>query len=190
MKAISPMNTPSPALEARITRAKALLEAHPPGQHAAEGLWGFYSYSDAHQAMGGGVGAFVWAPDLESIHAFIANVLPCDPPAHAEEEDALLCDSLDAILARHRPGEVRDDETLGELNEALATRSVIEWIGPFADLATGQGAFGRRMRHQFRRSLDETRAMDIPEPSVPNTVPALTADEHPAFVSWLADYGL
>ncbi|MEB3203541.1 MAG: hypothetical protein VKP57_02470 [Candidatus Sericytochromatia bacterium] len=180
------MASRSPALMLRIEMAKALLEICAIGKPAQEDHWGFYSYSDASPYFGGGIGAFVWGPDLNTIHAFIANVLPCDPPDRAEEGDLVLCATLNTIITRHG----HDEEFLLEhLNRALQRHSVIEWIGPFHDLASGQGAFGRQLRHHFRLSLDETRDRSLPEPPVPETVPPITAEELTAFMGYLADYG-
>lgn len=141
--------------------------------------WGFYAYSDAPPAMGGGIGIFAWFTDREQMLDFIQDTIPCCPPGRADLDWDEVAAHTASIVAEMKSGAIDDLQAIERLNSALVSFSHFCWIGTVTDLLTGSHAYARQVRAEFRHeSLQD-----------PASGAAIQADEQEEFCDFLTTWG-
>jgi hypothetical protein len=121
--------------------------------------WGAWMYSDAHPAMGGGVGGFVWFDTKEEMLAFFREHLPyLDPGIQSRNNVNEIADACQAIVDTVREGSVELRVGMTRLNHVVRGLTVIQWWGRLEDLHTRDAAFPCEVRSRFRR--ENTKVKD------------------------------
>lgn len=113
--------------------------------------WGAWIYSDAHPAMGGGVGGFVWFESRDEMLAFLEQHLAFLEPGVEGREDAFeLHDACKSVVGAVRNESLPLRVAMTRLNHLVRGLSVIKWWGRMEDLLTGEEAFPCEVRCRFR----------------------------------------
>lgn len=114
--------------------------------------WGAWMYSDAHPAMGGGVGGFVWFDTKDEMLAFFREHLPyLDPGIQSRNDVYEIAEACQAIVDTVRDGSVELRIGMTRLNHVVRGLTVIQWWGRLEDLHTSDAAFPCEVRSRFRR---------------------------------------
>lgn len=136
-------------LEARVEAAEASWQDVQQGRPDGH-TWGFFSYGDAPGAIGGGIGAFAWFPDRDSMLRFISATLPYSPPGQAALDPDEIAANTEAIVTQLLAGAISDSEGIARLNSVLRTCSQIQWMGTVDDLLQGDHPYALEVRQAFR----------------------------------------
>ena len=135
--------------------------------HVPEPLfWGAWMYSDAHPAMGGGVGGFTWFESRDEMLAFLREHLVfLDPGIGARNNVASLRDACRSVVDSVTDGTLTLRVAMTRLNHLVRGLTVIKWWGRMEDLLVGEEAFPCEVRSRFRgERVDATReSPPIPE---------------------------
>jgi hypothetical protein len=138
--------------------------------------WGAWMYSDAHPAMGGGVGGFVWFDTRDEMLAFFREHLAhLDPGIQSRNNAYEIAKACQAIVDTVREGSVELRVGMTRLNHVVRGLTVIQWWGRLEDLHTSDAAFPCDVRSRFRREAAHIN---------PNSS-QITTDEEPAFAQFL-----
>jgi len=114
--------------------------------------WGAWMYSDAHPAMGGGVGGFVWFDTRDEMLAFFREHLAyLDPGIQSRNDAYKIAEACQAIVDTVRDGSVELRVGMTRLNHAVRGLTVIQWWGQIEDLHTSDAAFCCDVRSRFRK---------------------------------------
>jgi hypothetical protein len=114
--------------------------------------WGAWMYSDAHPAMGGGVGGFVWFDTRDEMLAFFREHLAyLDPGIQSRNNAYEIAKACQAIVDTVREGSVELRVGMTRLNHVVRGLTVIQWWGRLEDLHTSDAAFPCDVRSRFRR---------------------------------------
>ena len=112
--------------------------------------FGFFSYSDAPGAIGGGFGSFVWFENKNETLDFISKTLPFSPPGQRDLNWPKVASETKKIVAKMRANKINDLNGIEQLNEVLKTFSQIEWIGTFDELKNGSHPYAKNIREEYR----------------------------------------
>lgn len=116
--------------------------------------WGAWMYSDAHPAMGGGVGGFVWFATKDEMLAFFREHLPyLDPGIQSRNNVREIADACQAIVDTVQEGTVELRIAMTRLNHVARGLTVIQWWGRLEDLHTSDAAFPCDVRTRFRHEI-------------------------------------
>lgn len=140
--------------------------------------FGFFCYSDASAAIGGGVGMFTWFPDRISMLDFIAETLPYCPPGQMGLDWGSVALGTEAIINEMKLGSIDDSTGVQRLNSVLKTFSQIEWLGTLNELLSGDHPYATQVRMEFRDQEDEQKS-DKP----------IQIEEQESFFEFLAAWG-
>jgi hypothetical protein len=118
--------------------------------------WGAWIYSDAHPAMGGGVGGFVWFESRDEMLAFLhAHLAFLDPSIDGRADAFDLHNACKSVVDAARSDSLPLRVAITRLNHLVRGLSVIKWWGRMEDLLTGEEAFPCEMRCRFRQAPKE-----------------------------------
>jgi hypothetical protein len=138
--------------------------------------WGAWMYSDAHPAMGGGVGGFVWFDTRDEMLAFFHEHLPYLDQGILSRHDAYeIAEACQAIVDMVRDGSVELRVGMTRLNHVVRGLTVIQWWGQLEDLHTSDAAFPCNVRSRFRKESTHDR----------DESSEITANEETAFAEYL-----
>ena len=138
--------------------------------------WGAWMYSDAHPAMGGGVGGFVWFDTKDEMLAFFRKHLAYLDQGILSRNDAhKIAEACQAIVDTVRDGSVEMRVGMTRLNHVVRGLTVIQWWGRLEDLHTSDSAFPCEVRSRFRK---ENR-------NVKDDSSQITEDEEAEFAQFL-----
>ncbi|MFN5059357.1 MAG: hypothetical protein ACK5GU_05480 [Chloroflexota bacterium] len=151
--------------------------------HPAAEWWGCFAYNDASVIVGGGVGHFSWHANRSDLCAFIAEVLPYI--TNTSGQHGAVAEVTTAITANMQHGVISDENGIERLNHILEHYSQIDWIGTFAELCNSDDEFCQRVRHWYRRRVDD----DAPKASFDRHAP-IHPDEIDEFREAISEYGL
>lgn len=113
--------------------------------------WGAWIYSDAHPAVGGGVGGFVWFESRDDFLAFLhEHLVFLDPGIHGRGDALALHDACKAVLDTVKNDSLPLRIAMARLNHLVRGLSVIKWWGRMEDLLTGDESFACEVRCRFR----------------------------------------
>ncbi len=116
--------------------------------------WGASMYSDAHPAMGGGVGGFVWFDTKDEMLSFFREHLAYLDQGILSRNDAhKIAEACQAIVDTVRDGSVETRVGMTRLNHVVRGLTVIQWWGRIEDLHTSDAAFPCEVRGRFRGEL-------------------------------------
>lgn len=142
--------------------------------------WGAWIYSDAHPAMGGGVGGFVWFDSRDKMLAFLYDHLAfLDPGIEARNNAFEIHDACRTVVDDVKKEVLPLRVAMTRLNELVRGLSVIKWWGRMEDLLTGDDAFPCEVRCRFR---------DLPF-NARNDSPPIPKQEQQAFADFLGTIG-
>ncbi len=114
--------------------------------------WGAWMYSDAHPAMGGGVGGFVWFDTKDEMLAFFrAHLAYLDQGILSRNDAYQIAEACQAIVDTVREGSVEMRVGMTRLNHVVRGLTVIQWWGRLEDLHTSDAAFPCDVRSRFRQ---------------------------------------
>lgn len=122
------------------------------GDVPAPGHWGARIYSDAHAAMGGGVGGFVWFATRDKMLLFFREHLTyLDPGIQLRNDPGDIAAACEAVVDTVTDGSLELRVGMTRLNHLVRGLTVIEWWGRLEDLYTSDAAFPCDVRARFRR---------------------------------------
>jgi hypothetical protein len=125
--------------------------------------WGAWMYSDAHPAMGGGVGGFVWFDTQDEMLAFFREHLAyLDPGIQSRNNAYEIAKACQAIVDTVRDGSVELRVGMTRLNHVVRGLTVIQWWGRLEDLHTSDAAFPCDVRSRFRRENTNVKNNSLP----------------------------
>jgi hypothetical protein len=114
--------------------------------------WGAWMYSDAHPAMGGGVGGFVWFGTRNEMLTFFREHLAyLDPGIQSRNNPYEIAKACQGIIDTVRDGSVEMRIGMARLNHLVRGLTVIQWWGRLEDLYTSDAAFPCDVRSRFRK---------------------------------------
>jgi hypothetical protein len=120
--------------------------------------WGAWMYSDAHPAMGGGVGGFVWFDTKDKMLVFFYEHLAYLDQGILSRNDAdQIAEACQAIVDTVRDGLVEMRVGMTRLNHVVRGLTVIQWWGRLEDLHTSDAAFPCDVRSRFRKENTNIR---------------------------------
>jgi len=138
--------------------------------------WGAWIYSDAHAAMGGGVGGFVWFDAKEKMLDFFREHLAYLDPGIQSRNDAFeIAETCQEIVDTVRNGSVELRVGMTRLNHVVRGLTVIQWWGRLEDLYTSDSSVPCDVRSRFRK---ETA-------NIKDDSSQITEDEETAFAQFL-----
>lgn len=138
--------------------------------------WNAWMYSDAHPAMGGGVGGFVWFDTRDEMLAFFREHLAyLDHGIQSRNDVNAIAVACQAIVDTVREGSAELRVGMTRLNHVVRGLTVIQWWGRLEDLHTSDAAFPCDVRCRFRREAAHTNENSS----------QITTDEEPAFAQFL-----
>jgi hypothetical protein len=118
------------------------------------GQWGAWMYSDAHPAMGGGVGGFVWFQTRDEMLAFFREHLAyLDPGIQARNNAADIAAACQAVVDAVTDGSLELRVGMTRLNHLVRGLTVIQWWGCLEDLHTSDAAFPCEVRSRYRNDI-------------------------------------
>ncbi len=116
--------------------------------------WGAWMYSDAHPAMGGGVGGFVWFDTKDEMLTFFREHLAYLDQGILGRNDAhTIAEACQAIVDTVQDGSVEMRVGMTRLNHVVRGLTVIQWWGRLEDLRTSDAAFPCDVRSRFRKEI-------------------------------------
>jgi hypothetical protein len=125
--------------------------------------WGAWMYSDAHPAMGGGVGGFVWFDTKDEMLAFFREHLAyLDQGILARDDAHAIAEACQAIVDTVQDESVELRVGMTRLNHVVRGLTVIQWWGRLEDLHTSDAAFACDARSRFRQ--ENTHVKDDSSP--------------------------
>jgi hypothetical protein len=120
--------------------------------------WGAWMYSDAHPAMGGGVGGFVWFDTKVEMLAFFREHLAyLDQGILARDDAPAIAEACQAIVDTVQDGSVEMRVGMTRLNHVVRGLTVTQWWGRLEDLHTSDTAFACDARCRFRKEIAGVR---------------------------------
>lgn len=138
--------------------------------------WGAWMYSDAHPAMGGGVGGFVWFNTKEKLIDFFRDHLPyLDPGIQSRNDVNEIANACQSIVNSVRDGSLELRVGMTRLNHVVRGLTVIQWWGRLQDLKVSDDAFPCEVRSRFRKDVT----------NIDDDSSHITTDEEPAFAQFL-----
>ena len=145
-----------------------------------ESYVGFFSYSDAAGAIGGGRGHFLWLETYSTLYQFLANYFVVLSPGRLDLDHEKVYKDVAEIIKELAAGEIPPKKAIQEINKAGKHFSQIEWIGELDDLIQGDGEFPKKVREYFFESREDA-----------GSVKEKIGKEHQkAFLEFLSEYGL
>lgn len=173
-------------LDQRIERADILVKDFK-FPNPLPGHWGFFSYSDASPAIGGGVGAFCWFSTREAMLDFAESVIPFNPGGPAGDDEGLLSVAVrvSELVEDARSGKVSLEEMRLRLNGVLVRYSQFEWFGTFEELLSGEHPWAQQIRQNF---IGADRS-DVNDSADGPVVRRIVDGEMKDFLAYLQDYG-
>jgi hypothetical protein len=125
--------------------------------------WGAWMYSDAHPAMGGGVGGFVWFDTRDEMLAFFGEHLAyLDPGIQSRNNAYEIAKACQVIVDTVREGSIELRVGMTRLNHVVRGLTVIQWWGRLEDLHTSDAAFPCDVRSRFRRENTNVKNNSLP----------------------------
>jgi hypothetical protein len=141
--------------------------------------WGLFSWGDAPPAIGGGVGAFQWFPQLDELLAFVTDLSPAAFATFDVEEEWL---ELQTSLRQIAEGfDANAEVAIQAFNAELTSLLQIDWIGNLEGLMAGNEEFPAMVRSRFRGDWDDTPSQASLRPIQP--------EEQESFLAFLSEYG-
>jgi hypothetical protein len=127
--------------------------------------WGAWIYSDAHPAVGGGVGGFVWFESEKEMLVFMREHLVfLDQGIEGRHDVYEIQRTCHSVVDEVTNGSISLRTAMVRLNHAVRRLSVIKWWGRMEDLLVGEEAFPREVRSSFRGEPVESTRESAPIP--------------------------
>ena len=114
-----------------------------------ESYVGFFSYSDAAGAIGGGRGHFLWLETYSTLYQFLANYFVVLSPGRYDLDHEQVFKKVAEIIQQLAASKISTTAAIKKINEAGKHFSQIEWIGELKDLTEGDSEFAKKVREQF-----------------------------------------
>lgn len=142
------------------------------------GYVGFFSYSDAPAAIGGGSGHFLWFDSYHNLYQFLADYFVVLGPGRYDLDHEKVYKNVGEIIKQLAAGKISTKKAIQEINKAGKHFSQIEWIGELEDLTEGNSEFAKKTREFFYEKKEEP---------VQNKI---IKKDLPVFVKSIGEYGI
>jgi hypothetical protein len=154
-------------------------------QSLGQDAWGTFSWSDAHPAIGGGIGAFQWFRDRAALMEFLSvHAITYWKDFDNENEHKLFCQSLNEIISRAANGQ---SELIDEYNKLIKGYFQLEWFGTFDELINSNAHFPKKVRSYFYETFSSVAETRNPEIENTEAIPLSLVKE---FSESIEQYGL
>ena len=141
-------------------------------------FFGFFAYGDAPGAIGGGIGMFQWFSSRKALLDHLAEHLTYQSPGRHDTDPFAVQAAVKRIVEKFRKVDAPLKLLISRLNAQLRTYSQITWIGTLADLKAAKGKYERKLRQDFRDSVDSDRG-----------TLSIQRSEAADFLDFLSEYG-
>lgn len=176
------MSADTNGYEARVEAAQqAYMSAN--GREPQDTDWGLLTTDDGGGSPAPSHRLFAWFETREQLLDFIASELilsASEPPEQDEAEPAIA--EAAALVSKVRAGAIGHAELVDALADRVASSQVLNWVGTFEELCTGDGAEVRRVRSEYWWSREDDHDEDGPQPPIEE-------DDREDFVEFLQTYG-
>lgn len=131
--------------------------------------FGFFAYSDAPGAIGGGIGMFRWFLSQKALLDHLADHLTYESPGQSDTDPFAVHAAVKSAVEKFKKSGASLETLIPKLNPLLRTYSHITWMGTLRDLKEGSRKYEKQLRHEFRESIESdegtrpVRRFEVPE---------------------------